>query len=171
MPPGAISQCKLPGYDHQPMAAAGSMTVHTLYLTNQAVQPSQSAQTGTYTPDTCLPPNLAPNLFHILDEQLSLTLTRASDSAVQSLSRGREPVHYPGLLPSQGAHTALQNGTCRPCNIPGAAIARALLKIHKQEVCSTTQLHPTSSVTSHSFKETQSLSDMCGSQNMNYGGF
>lgn len=50
-----------------------------------------------------LHPNLAPNLLHTLDDQLSLSdSTQASDGAVQSLAGGREPAHYPGLLPPQG---------------------------------------------------------------------
>lgn len=71
-------------------------------MTNQEVQPSQSAQTGTYTADTYLHTNLAPNWFHLLDDQLSLSDSiQASEGAVQS--PGREAVHYPGLLPPQGS--------------------------------------------------------------------
>lgn len=166
MPPGRISQCTLPGCDHQPLAAAVSLTVHTLHLTNQEVQPSQSAQTGTYTPNTYLPSNLAPNLFHILDGQLSLSdSTQAPDSAVQSLGRGQRPCTLSRFTSTGSSHITLQNGTCRPCNIPGVASSKSLAEDPQTRGLQTTpphSSHPTALLTGHSFKKTQEyLSGVC----------
>lgn len=73
IPPGRISPCRLPGHHHQHMAVAVSLQVHTFYLPNQEGQPTQSPQTETYTPDTCLISILTPNLSHVLEDQLSLS--------------------------------------------------------------------------------------------------
>lgn len=90
------------------------------------VQPPQSAQTDLCTRHLSLP-NLAPNLFYVLDDEFSLSdSTQVSDSAVQSLGRGHRACTLSCFTPTTGSsNTTLQNGTCRPWNTPGVASSRS----------------------------------------------
>lgn len=135
------------------MAAAVSLQVHTFYLPNQEYQPSQSPQTGTYTPDTCVPSTLAPNLSHILDDQLSLSASNPDRQSFRQflcspLARPSwnpwEPVHYPSLLPLKGAHTPLCSVACACLGASQELLlTEVLLKTHKHKLlwCHTAITH------------------------------
>lgn len=167
MPPGRISQGTLPGCDHQPLAAAKVWQCTHCTLQTKKSSHLSLPKLGLTHQIPISPLTLLPTCSTFwMNSLVSLTLPKLQTVLRRPLAGGRDPVHYPGLLP----HITLQNGTCRPFNIPGVASSKSLAEDPQTWGL---QLTPHCIVNWPQLQEDPRLPQWCarGSQNVKYGGF